>query len=271
MSQLQINIEKCNKCGHCIADCPSMTIGKDEQNFPKENEQNYCIRCGHCEAICPENAICVDSPELEATFLKTEKAQISGLQMANLMQMRRSVRNFKNKTVEKEKIEQLIEIARYAPTAGNGQPVKWMVIHNFDEIKKLTDVLVEYLKTMSKINPEMAQRYNFQMLIDAWSKGINPIFRQAPHLAFTFVPKKAMMPLVDSTIALTYFELALPTFRLGGTWAGFFYMIAQFHPELPKILGLPDEHEITGGIMFGYPKFEYHRVPKRNKQIVLWK
>jgi nitroreductase len=185
--------------------------------------------------------------------------------------MRRSVRNFTSKQVEKEKIEQLLEAARYAPTAGNGQPVKWMIIHNSNELKKLTEILIEFIKQMAKTNPDIAQRYNFQILADAWDKGNNLIFRQAPHLVIAFVSKKAMMPLIDSAIALTHFELALPTFGLGGTWAGFFYLIAQFYPELPKILGLPDEHQITGGIMFGYPKFEYHRVPKRNKQTVLWK
>lgn len=268
---LNINKDLCNKCGYCIADCPSKTIMKDENNFPYEKEENFCIRCGHCEAICPNAAIEIVLPELESSYLKTEKVDINGFQMAYLMQMRRSVRAFKNITVEKEKIEHLLEIARYAPTAGNGQYVKWMVIYDNEELKKLTETIIEQFKKLISSNNELSQKYNFQVLVDAWNKGVNPIFRQAPHLALTYAPKKSMMPLIDSTIALTYFDLALPSLGLGGTWAGYFYMVAQFYPELTKVLGLSEDYMITGGIMFGYPKFEYCRVPKRKKQTVLWK
>jgi nitroreductase/NAD-dependent dihydropyrimidine dehydrogenase PreA subunit len=271
MSLLRFNYELCNKCGYCAADCVSRTIQKDENDLPYESAQNYCIRCGHCEAICPEGAISVNSPELAGPVFKSEINNFDGPRMMNYMQMRRSIRSYENKPVDKVIIEQIMDSARFAPSAGNGQPVKWMVIHDKNEMFKLNEMLINRMKQMIKNQETISINYNFQMITDAWDKGVDIIFRTAPHLAFTYTKQKNYMSLIDSTIALSYFEMALPAFGLGGTWAGFFYVVSQSFPDLVKLLDLPEDNTITGGIMFGHPLYEYQRPPKRNIQSVLWK
>ena len=52
------------------------------------------------------------------------------------LRSRRSIRLFKDKPVEKEKIQGLIEIARYAPTAGNSQLVEWLVFSDRNTVKE---------------------------------------------------------------------------------------------------------------------------------------
>ena len=46
-----------------------------------------------------------------------------------LIQKRYSVRSYKSDCVEEEKLQQVLEAARLAPTAANRQPFQFIVIH----------------------------------------------------------------------------------------------------------------------------------------------
>ena len=56
-----------------------------------------------------------------------------------LAKERYSCRSFLEKQVEKEKIDLVLEAARLAPTAGNFQPQKILVITNKEKINKLKE------------------------------------------------------------------------------------------------------------------------------------
>lgn len=51
---------------------------------------------------------------------------------------RRSIRKYKDKPVEKEKIEKLLRAAMQAPSAGNQQPWEFIVIQDKENLKKLS-------------------------------------------------------------------------------------------------------------------------------------
>jgi nitroreductase len=57
---------------------------------------------------------------------------------------------------------------------------------------------------------------------------------------------------------------------LGTCWAGYFTAAAGMHEPLIKALEMPAGHKCFGGVMLGYPKYSYHRVPMRNKPLVTW-
>lgn len=57
----------------------------------------------------------------------------------NMLFTRRSVRSFLPKPVEKEKIQSLLEAAMQAPTAGNGQPCRYIVVESEEARKKLAE------------------------------------------------------------------------------------------------------------------------------------
>lgn len=54
--------------------------------------------------------------------------------------IRRSIRKYKDKPVEKKKIDKLLRAGMQAPSAGNQQPWEFIVIENKDTLKKLSDV-----------------------------------------------------------------------------------------------------------------------------------
>ena len=52
--------------------------------------------------------------------------------LLDLMTKRRSVRKYADTTVEKEKLLDLLEAARWAPSAGNKQPLEIIVVDDND-------------------------------------------------------------------------------------------------------------------------------------------
>ena len=51
---------------------------------------------------------------------------------------RRSIREYEDRSVEKEKIEKLLRAAMQAPSAANQQPWEFIVVENKDTLKKLS-------------------------------------------------------------------------------------------------------------------------------------
>lgn len=55
----------------------------------------------------------------------------------DIAKTRYSVRSYKDKRVEKEKLEQILEAAHVAPTAANLQPVRLLVVQEKEGLDKL--------------------------------------------------------------------------------------------------------------------------------------
>ncbi len=62
---------------------------------------------------------------------------IDPFQAEQFLRSRRSIRKFRAKPVEREKIEKLLQIAGYAPSAHNAQPVHFLVIEDTKEVKRI--------------------------------------------------------------------------------------------------------------------------------------
>jgi hypothetical protein len=48
-------------------------------------------------------------------------------------------------------------------------------------------------------------------------------------------------------------------------------MAAQFHKPMKYALQLPEGHVVLGGMMIGYPKHKFTRIPARNEPNVIWR
>jgi ferredoxin len=124
MGLLIIDESKCKKDGICARECPMVIIKlKDGNGFSEmvPGGEGICNACGHCVAICPNGALSHVNVPIEKSPLIEKELEISKEQGVQFLRSRRSVRFFKKQAVEKEKIERLIDIARYAPSGGNLQ------------------------------------------------------------------------------------------------------------------------------------------------------
>ena len=102
-----VNKEKCIGCSQCVKDCPVSDISLVDNKAEINNER--CFKCGHCIAICPVEAVSTDDYNMEEVIpYDKAKFTVDAENLLNFIKFRRSVRRFKNKEVEKEKIEKIV-------------------------------------------------------------------------------------------------------------------------------------------------------------------
>jgi nitroreductase/NAD-dependent dihydropyrimidine dehydrogenase PreA subunit len=274
MSLFNIDQIKCKKDGICVAECPSQIIIQDDKNsFPSllEAGEEFCINCGHCVAVCPHGALTLSTMSLAACPSIQENLFIDADAVKQLLQSRRSIRQYKGKIVSHKILKDLIEIARYAPTGSNKQQVYWTIFQNPEDVHKLAEMVVDFMRIMLPVMTDEANVRRFRRIVDAWDNGSDRVMRGAPHLIVVHSPSDLSFPAADCAIALTYLELYAYSKGLGTCWAGYFSAVAGLHKPIIKALDLPADHKCFGAVILGYPKHSYQRIPKRNEPLITWR
>ncbi len=228
-----------------------------------------CIRCGHCEVSCPSGALLLNYLPDEKIFITAGSGTLSREDLGVYMKKRRSVRHFTEKSVEKEKISYILEIARHAPSGGNGQPVEWLVVYDPGEVRKIAGLTIDWMKTLLKSNHPMSGYV--PELINSWENGYDVVCRGAPHLLISHIPDGNPIAAIDGIIALTHFDIAAPASGVGTCWAGFVAAASREYPPLRTFLDLPDGRIVSYAMMFGYPRYETHGIPRRKPLQVTWR
>ena len=62
------------------------------------------------------------------------------MDLIELMKARRSIREFADKSISKEALENIVDAARFAPTARNVQPWEFVVVVNKETLKKIAAI-----------------------------------------------------------------------------------------------------------------------------------
>jgi len=186
--------------------------------------------------------------------------------MANLIRARRSVRRYVHENVARERIDELLATACYAPTGINAQDVLFTVVRDKDEMDSLRrDTLARLaaLKEAERLPDGIVGRY-LGYAVNAWQNdGQDMIFRGAPHMLLASAPKDAPCPAQDTLIALTTFELLACSHGIGTLWVGMFMHALAVCPELVERLRIPAGHMIGYSMLFGKPAVEFHRIAPR--------
>jgi nitroreductase len=141
--------------------------------------------------------------------------------------LRRSIREYDNRTIEPEKIERILEAARLAPTARNQQDWKLILVKNPDIKEKLVDLA----------SPHQLFLKQAQIIIAACA--LNPTYvMRCGHPAY----------LIDLAIILEHIALQAVREGLGTCWIGSFDEI-----KAKMVLGIPQNVRIVELMSMGYP------------------
>jgi len=274
MSQLlSISDEACTRCGRCVVVCPAHIIKfqeKDSVPGSYEGAESFCINCGHCVAVCPQGALTHRSMSPDQCPSMQPEWLLSPAQAEHVLRSRRSTRVFTKQNADRDLLTRLIELAKYAPTGHNSQTVNWHIVYEADDVRKLAGLVVDWMRHTILETPQTAKGMNMDRVVAAWEKGSDRICRSAPHMILAHSAMDDRFAFNSCPIALSYLELAAPSFGLGSCWAGYFTAAARSWPPLQVALGLPDKHIVFGGVLVGYPQYLYKRLPLRNKPLITW-
>ncbi|MCG8472851.1 MAG: nitroreductase family protein [Desulfobacterales bacterium] len=271
MALFTVDKALCNGDGICAAECPMMIIQMEGgAPTPARGAEKMCIGCGHCVAVCPKGAISLATLSPDACLEVSETFSLSSEAAEHFLRSRRSIRNYKAEPVERKFLEEAIRVASHAPSGHNFQPVRWQVIYDTSKVKELCGHVIDWMKWMIKEMPEAAKKLHLDLVVAGWNFGMDTINRGAPHLVLVNGDKRNPTTQAACTIAMSYFELMVPTLGLGACWNGFFNAAAIHWGPLQKALGLEENMGNFGAMMVGHPKYRYHRMPARNTPKVNW-
>lgn len=160
------------------------------------------------------------------------------MEFAELVKQRYSVRAYRANPVEEEKLEQVLEAARLAPTAGNRQPFRVLVIHTKGRQEELARI---YGREWFLQAPFIIGVY--ALPAEAWSRADGKSYAD-----------------VDASIVMDHLILAAASLGLGTCWIG------AFDPAAARqVLGIPEEIEPIAFTPLGYPADQAQ--PKKRKPL----
>jgi nitroreductase/NAD-dependent dihydropyrimidine dehydrogenase PreA subunit len=273
MPELTVNALSCAHCGLCAETCPWGVIVVPQDGLPHQGKDTAkrCIVCGHCEAVCPTGSMQLDDQQLDPTVYPPQPAAIEPARLSSYLRMRRSIRRFREEPVDRATIEQIMEIVRYAPTGRNRQDVHWLMIHDTQELRRLTALAIEWMRESIASDNPLAARYNLAGMVKAWEEGRDHICNNAPHLVIAHAHEENPVARTNAIIALAHLDIVAPAYGLGACWGGIFMQALNSWEPLREAVDLPSGHAPTHCLILGYPAIRYQRPPKRNPAAIVWR
>lgn len=272
---MKVNSEACIGCGQCVKDCFPRDIVMVDGKAKINNVT--CFKCGHCIAICPKAAISTDEYNMEEVKdYNAEEFSVEADNLLNFIKFRRTIRQFKDKAVEEEKLSKIIEAGRFTQTGSNMQDVSYIVVR--EGLQELKGLALESLKKigenmLANLTPEtMVYKRYAEMWIkmaDAFKenpKDNDKLFFNAPAVIIVTANSE-----VNGALASSNMELMTNALGLGTFFSGFLVRAAQGNKELMDFLGVKEGKKIATCMVIGYPKVKYSRTAPRKAAEISWK
>ena len=167
---------------------------------------------------------------------------------SELLQNRRSIRDFQQKDVPLETIEEIIKDSCLAPSAGNGQPCNFIIISNKEMMKKISDECKKnLLNDFAKHPSAFSERYEAKLQDEKFN-----IFYNATCVIYVAGSKDVPSLDVDCALAVSYLMFSAAQRGLGTCWIGFGINIRNH--KIKEEIGLPNNYRIVAPLVIGYPK-----------------
>lgn len=150
---------------------------------------------------------------------------------------RKSVRNYKDKDIEEEKLNLVLEAARLAPSAKNFQEWKFIVVKD----KKIRQKLMVAANNQTFVGTA-------PVIIVCCAHTNDDYKMRCGHPAY----------LIDVAIAIDHMTLKATEEGLGTCWIGSFY-----EDQVKEILGIPEHIRVVELLPIGYPDSSQEKKKQR--------
>ena len=321
--------EKCNGCGRCVEACPVQLLMVDEKKARSNERYDVfrCLTCQNCMVVCPQDAVRIEGDyRVPAGFWKNAHLFSGGktapaplgrsngasfdayrdelTETERVIYQRRSNRLFKKKQVDPQLVERIIEAGRFAPSAGNNQPWKFIVIQNqkmLDEINRqckktllfFSKICMPHEWLEKKTPGDKTARLKWWQKVLLWilvrfvggdadqraHGGVNAVtadpdfhtFFKAPTVILLLVDKRAIGGTdLDMGICAQNMVLAAHSLGLGTCYLDLITKTIVYNRKLRKKLGIAHPFEIATALVLGHPKGSIDGIVEREQPRVEW-
>ena len=289
-----IDKELCIGCGLCVKVCPLDTISI--QNGKAVVTGSESLSCGHCSAACPEGAASVKATDESilsySTFKEDEKwlkfGDFDTSQLVRLMRSRRSCRNYKEKPVDRNILEDLVKIGITAPSGTNSQGWTFTILPTRETVIVLANQRARYFKELNS----MAEKSHIRLLmkltgnkeldfyyknyyetvketISDWeNNGRDRLFHGATSAIIVGYKPGAACPAEDALLATQNILLGAHSMGLGSCLIGFAVSAIKRDPKIKQTLEIPADETVYAVIALGWPDEKYFGLAGRKKAVI---
>jgi nitroreductase len=218
---------------------------------------------------------------LKKNFTETEKVILS----------RRSVRLYNKEQVPEFMVKRILEAGRFAPSAGNSQPWKFVVVRDADLIYEMTEDVIdacgifrkivdytkpgkEWLRPIVKFMTRLRKRdlhpvpFGAIPLIADRKLGL---WHGAPTLILIFYDTRGVgCPELDCGIAGQNMVISAHSMGLGTCWVSFAKLLFEYKPKWKKIFNISYPFTFITSLAVGWPVGEPDGMVARQTHAVDW-
>jgi nitroreductase len=219
--------------------------------------------------------------DLKKNFTETEE----------IIFKRRSTRLYKKEQVPEFMIKRILEAGRFAPSAGNAQPWKFVVIRDQSIIDDITKTVVRLCKIFSAIL-DYRRKYFFWLrplsklsvrfqhndlhpvpfgALPLIAKGKLGLWHGAPTVILIFKDVRGVgSPELDCGIAGASIDLAAHSMGLGTCWVSFSKMAFKYSLKWKRKLGIKYPYKFVTSFSIGWGKGDADGMIERETHAIDW-
>jgi nitroreductase len=206
---------------------------------------------------------------------------------------RRSIRSFKKEPLPDGMIERILEAGRFAPSAGNMQPWKFIVVKSPEILAEMEKDAVKVIKFFMFFLDYTRGGILRRLFILSWVKwiirlmknklhpvpvglmsqiaqGKTSVFHGAPTLVLLVEDRRGVAcPPTDIGICGQNMVLAAHSMGAGSCWIGL-VQVLMYLPKWRKIFGIKYPYKLNDCIALGWPNPKADGMVPREVQLVQW-
>jgi len=274
MDKLSIDMNKCTGCGLCEIECGFNQVISVQDGKVRYNNSSNCIECLHCFKICPNSAINYHG-EVQAKIFDSDE-------QVNAVVTRRSCRNFKQVSIEREVLTNVINVANTAPRFDcSFDERKFIVIDDKEKLDGVRSIVLSQIDKVKKFfiilvkNPFLSKskKAEYGVIIDLFknilekNKKSDALFHDAPALVMVTGQKTKSTAKENSLYAMSQFLIEAEEQGIGTCINGF---VSFFSKAVQKYLGIDNAYSIQCAVVVGYPGNRFTRHLVRNDTSIQW-
>lgn len=279
--------EKCTFCMLCVRECVA-GVWRDVDGVPQPVNPKMCNACGHCLAVCPAGAVRHSLLD-ETRTRKVDKKRLDPEVYTEIVSSRRSIRRYKDEPVADEIVKNIIDLARFSPTASNSQNVSYAVVTDRQILARASahifgfgvrlfawtnsgpgQKLLAIFKNTGLVRTLNRYLGTMDYYIAENARGRDFILHGAPVLILISTPRGAAFGPDNCNIAATNIINYAHALGLGSCYIGFLVLMVKRSRKLRRMLRIPRDQCVHVGLVLGYPAYTHTNTAFRKKPPVTW-